>query len=113
RSSLINYPSEYITGISGCWSGICNLEQRQINSITFTTNNRTYGPFGSVSRYGTASGVTDFGKAWDDGRKEKIVQIFIAHEDFIYSLQFLNVDQNGNLVLSDLHGRGFALPSLM
>ncbi|KAG5555277.1 hypothetical protein RHGRI_012720 [Rhododendron griersonianum] len=54
------------------------------------------------------AGVTDFGKAWDDGGKEKIVQIFIAHEDFIYSLQFLYVDQTGNLVLSDLHGGGFA-----
>ncbi|XP_058212660.1 inactive protein RESTRICTED TEV MOVEMENT 1-like isoform X1 [Rhododendron vialii] len=43
-------------------------------------------------------------RAWDDGGKEKIVQIFIAHGDFIYSLQYLYVDQNGNLVLSDSHG---------
>ncbi|KAF7146489.1 hypothetical protein RHSIM_Rhsim04G0236000 [Rhododendron simsii] len=42
--------------------------------------------------------------AWNDGGKEKIVQIFIAHGDWIYSLQYLYVDQNGNLVLSDSHG---------
>ncbi|KAI8561823.1 hypothetical protein RHMOL_Rhmol04G0371400 [Rhododendron molle] len=42
--------------------------------------------------------------AWDDGGKEKIVQIFIAHGDFVYSLQYLYVDENGNLVLSASHG---------
>ncbi|KAF7145449.1 hypothetical protein RHSIM_Rhsim04G0238100 [Rhododendron simsii] len=55
-------------------------------------------------------GLTHLGKAWDDGGKEKIVQIFIAHEDFIHSLQYLYVDQNGNLVLSDSHGTASDTP---
>lgn len=52
------------------------------------------------------AGVTD-GWAWDDGGKDKIVQIFIAHGDCIDFLQYLYVDQNGNLVLSSSHGGTF------
>ncbi|KAI8561824.1 hypothetical protein RHMOL_Rhmol04G0371500 [Rhododendron molle] len=55
------------------------------------------------------AGVTD-GRgiwAWDDGGKDKIVQIFIAHGDCIDSLQYVYVDQNGNLVLSNSHGGTF------
>ncbi|KAF7146265.1 hypothetical protein RHSIM_Rhsim04G0238300 [Rhododendron simsii] len=55
------------------------------------------------------AGVTD-GRgiyAWDDGGKEKIVQIFIAHGDSIDSLQYVYVDENGKLVLSASHGVTF------
>ncbi|XP_058212662.1 inactive protein RESTRICTED TEV MOVEMENT 1-like [Rhododendron vialii] len=55
------------------------------------------------------AGVTD-GRGigpWDDGGKEKLVQIFVAHGDSIDSLQYLYVDQNGNLVLSASHGCTF------
>ncbi|XP_058211871.1 inactive protein RESTRICTED TEV MOVEMENT 1-like [Rhododendron vialii] len=43
----LNCPSEYITGISGCHGRIyVSYWQDLILSITFITNNRTYGPFG-------------------------------------------------------------------
>lgn len=48
---------------------------------------------------------TTDGKAWDDGGRDKIVQIFIEHvEQGIISLQFLYAEENGNLVSSDKHG---------
>ncbi|XP_058212661.1 mannose/glucose-specific lectin-like isoform X2 [Rhododendron vialii] len=42
----LDYPSEFITGISGCYGHPSANSRMQILSITFTTNNRTYGPFG-------------------------------------------------------------------
>ncbi|KAF7144494.1 hypothetical protein RHSIM_Rhsim04G0237600 [Rhododendron simsii] len=47
---------------------------------------------------------TTDGKAWDDGGRDKIVQIFIEHDQHsVISLQFLYAE-NGNLVSSDKHG---------
>ncbi|GFP85259.1 inactive protein restricted tev movement 1 [Phtheirospermum japonicum] len=43
------------------------------------------------------------GDSWDEKGHNKIVQIFICHDDEINSIQFQYVE-NGNMALSDRHG---------
>ncbi|KAG8372865.1 hypothetical protein BUALT_Bualt12G0111400 [Buddleja alternifolia] len=43
------------------------------------------------------------GKKWDEKGKNKIVQIFVSHEENISSIQF-QYAENGTLVLSGRHG---------
>ncbi|KAL2470278.1 Protein RESTRICTED TEV MOVEMENT 1 [Abeliophyllum distichum] len=44
------------------------------------------------------------GNGWDEKGRNKIVQIFISHDDEINSLQF-QYAENGTLVLSDCYGQ--------
>ncbi|KAK6146232.1 hypothetical protein DH2020_020101 [Rehmannia glutinosa] len=43
------------------------------------------------------------GDTWDEKGHNKIVQIFVCHDDEINSIQF-QYSENGNLVLSERHG---------
>ncbi|XP_061976592.1 inactive protein RESTRICTED TEV MOVEMENT 1-like isoform X2 [Populus nigra] len=43
----LDYPREFLKGISGDWSN------GNVNSLTFTTNRGTYGPFGCKAENGT------------------------------------------------------------
>ncbi|CAA0834856.1 Protein RESTRICTED TEV MOVEMENT 1 [Striga hermonthica] len=45
------------------------------------------------------------GNAWDEKGQNKIVQIFICHGEGIKSIQFQYADENGKLVVSDVHGK--------
>ncbi|KAI8561826.1 hypothetical protein RHMOL_Rhmol04G0371700 [Rhododendron molle] len=53
-------------------------------------------------KIGPAGGKSS-GKAWDDGCRDGIAQIFVSHGDYINSVQFQFVE-NGTLVLSEKHG---------
>ncbi|XP_058212663.1 protein RESTRICTED TEV MOVEMENT 1-like [Rhododendron vialii] len=53
-------------------------------------------------KIGPAGGIST-GKAWDEGGRDGITQIFVSQGDFINSLQFQFVE-NGTLVLSEKHG---------
>ncbi|KAL8490552.1 hypothetical protein ACS0TY_022536 [Phlomoides rotata] len=44
------------------------------------------------------------GQYWDGKGHSNIVQIFISHQELINSFQYQYVDENGKLMLSELHG---------
>ncbi|XP_058212659.1 inactive protein RESTRICTED TEV MOVEMENT 1-like [Rhododendron vialii] len=50
----LNYPSEYLTGISGSYYYSNTCSQWLIFTVAFSTNNRTYGPFGVPHKQGYA-----------------------------------------------------------
>lgn len=50
----LNYPSEYLTGISGSYYYRDTYRQWLVFSVAFSTNNRTYGPFGVPHKQGYA-----------------------------------------------------------
>ncbi|KAL8490554.1 hypothetical protein ACS0TY_022538 [Phlomoides rotata] len=51
------------------------------------------GPFGITTR-----------RPWDGKGHCNIVQIFVSHKEKINSIQYQYVDQNGKLMMSELHG---------
>ncbi|CAI9765815.1 unnamed protein product [Fraxinus pennsylvanica] len=53
-------------------------------------------------------GNANYGNMWDEKGRTEIVQIFVSHDTKIHSLQFLYANDDGELVLSDKHGRSTA-----
>ncbi|KAF8394059.1 hypothetical protein HHK36_020261 [Tetracentron sinense] len=96
----LNYPPKFITWVSGSFS----TSTPTLKSITFGTNQGTYGPFGVRSkkreRRGNqemrtkinAVGYPNNGNAWDDVGKAEIIQIFISHGTTIGFIQFMYVE---------------------
>lgn len=75
----IDYPSEYLTGISGSYDSVSN-SGNAVNSLTFHTNRSKYGPFGIYSGIpfsviSNGGVVTGFHGRWD--RYLKSIGIYI------------------------------------
>ncbi|KAI8561821.1 hypothetical protein RHMOL_Rhmol04G0371300 [Rhododendron molle] len=63
----LNYPSEFLTAISGSYgwfSALDGVQMQIVSSITFTTNIKTYGPFGCCRQNDAAF---DFQLGQDNG----------------------------------------------
>ncbi|XP_049405457.1 jacalin-related lectin 3-like [Solanum stenotomum] len=58
-------------------------------------------------KVGPIGGKTTGGSVWDEKGEGEIAKIFVTsgtQTNFVLSLQFLFVDQNGQFILSDRHG---------
>ncbi|KAF5178826.1 Restricted tev movement [Thalictrum thalictroides] len=62
HSIILDYPSEYITSITGYYGYTYVSNYNCIKSITFGTNGRTYGPYGSAEKDYSFSMTFGFGE---------------------------------------------------
>ncbi|XP_043714900.1 jacalin-related lectin 3-like [Telopea speciosissima] len=126
----IDYPSEFLIGITGYTSadGLTDDSVDVINSLTFETNRRKFGPFGPevpasllnkrlqnllymdpkngmemMVKFGPR-GWGGLGTHWDDKGQSMLTQIFISYDSKrVYSIQTAYM-LDGKLQLSNKHG---------